>query len=45
MRFVGAYDVCRREVGTASRFWAGENEYGRFEDLVVYDIVRALEEL
>jgi len=35
----------RREEETACRFWAGENEYGSSEDLVVYDIVRALEEL
>jgi hypothetical protein len=33
------------EEGITSRFWEGENEKCRFVDLVVYDIVRALEEV
>ena len=37
MRFVRAYEVYRREEGIESRFWAGENEYGRFKHLVVYN--------
>jgi hypothetical protein len=31
--------------GITSRFREGKNERCRFEDLVVYDIVRALEEV
>jgi hypothetical protein len=31
------------EVGTEFRFWEGEKEKGRFEDLVVYEIESNLE--
>ena len=37
--------TCMGEEGVTSRFWEGENERCRFEDLVVYDNVRALEEV
>ena len=36
--------TCIGEEGIAFGFWEGENERRRFEDVVVYDIKKALEE-